>query len=492
MVRRGGILVLAVAMLIGILEIRAWRYGGAEAGPKDTADLIRFPADATVLSRHLAEAVRFPTVTGDNPSLDAFRAYLKATFPEAHARLGCEVVNGHSLLFTWRGTDPSLPPAALLAHLDVVPADASAWRQPPFEGRIAEGFLWGRGTLDDKGAVLGILEAVTGLLDRGFQPRRTLYLAFGHDEETGGHEGAAAIASLLASRGVKLDSVLDEGEVIGEGLVPGIHQPIAFIGTAEKGYLSLSLTTQGPGGHSSMPAPGDPIIRLSKALTRLEASPFPTRFTEPVDGMFRALAPRMGHLQRLALANRWLFSPLLGWMLSSSAATDALIRTTAAPTVIEGGSVENALPRRARAVVNLRILPGETVEGTLARVRATIADSAVDIAPLPDSALEPSAVSPEDDPAYAALAGAIHEAFPDALVAPSLVLGGTDSAHYAPLARTIYRFLPARVGPQDLDRFHGNDERVAVEGCAVTVRFYEAYLQMVGRPPTAASPATRN
>ncbi|HXC18081.1 MAG TPA: M20 family peptidase [Holophagaceae bacterium] len=489
--RRWSILVLAIVMLVGILEIRAWRYSTTQAGPEDTTDPIRFPTDAAALSRHLAEAIRFPTITGDDAAVDAFRAYLKTTFPEIHARLDCEVVNGHSLLFTWRGTDPSLPPAALLAHLDVMPADASAWRQPPFEGRIAEGFLWGRGTLDDKGAVLGILEAVTGLLDRGFQPRRTLYLAFGHDEETGGHAGAAAIASLLASRGVKLDSVLDEGEVVGEGLVPGIHQPIAFIGTAEKGYLSLSLTTRGPGGHSSMPAPGDPILRLSKALARLEADPFPARFTEPVDGMFRALAPRMGHLQRLALANRWLFSPLLGRMLSSSAATEALIRTTAAPTVIEGGSVENALPRRARAVVNLRILPGETVEGTLARVRASVADPAVDIAPLPESALEPSPISPEDDPAYAALAGAIHEAFPDALVAPSLVLGGTDSAHYAPLARTTYRFLPARVGPQDLDRFHGNDERITVDGCVTAVRFYAAYLQRAGLP-TAASPTTRN
>jgi carboxypeptidase PM20D1 len=492
MARRWSILILALAMLAGLLEIRAWRYGRAEPGPRGAADLIRFPTQAAVLSRHLADAVRFPTVTGDDAAVDAFRAYLKATFPEAHARLGCEVVNGHSLLFTWRGTEPSLPPAALLAHLDVVPADASAWRQPPFEGRIAEGFLWGRGTLDDKGAVLGILEAVTGLLDQGFQPRRTLYLAFGHDEETGGREGAAAIAALLASRGVKLDSVLDEGEVVGEGLVPGIRQPIAFIGTAEKGYLSLSLTTTGPGGHSSMPAKGDPILRLSKALTRLEADPFSVRFTEPVDGMFRALAPRMGHLQRLALANRWLFSPLLGRMLSASPATNALIRTTAAPTVVEGGSVENALPRRARAVVNLRILPGETVEGTLARVRAIVADPRVDISPLPGSALEPSAISSEADPAYAALAGAIHDAFPDALIAPSLVLGGTDSAHYAPLARTIYRFLPARVGPQDLDRFHGDDERVRVEGCADTVRFYAAYLQMAGRPSTAAPPATRN
>jgi carboxypeptidase PM20D1 len=411
--------------------------------------------------------------------MDAFERYLASTFPELHAKLGCETV-GRSLLFTWRGTDASLPPAALLAHLDVVPADAAAWAVPPFEGRIQDGFIWGRGTLDDKIAVMGILEAATALLRQGYQPRRTLYFAFGQDEETGGHAGAASLAKLLASRGVKLDSVLDEGEVVGEGLVPGVDAPIAFIGTAEKGYLSLALTATGPGGHSSMPGPGDPIARLSQGLARLEAHPFPARFTEPVDGMFRALAPHMGHLQRLALANRWLFGPVLTRMLSGSPATNALIRTTSAPTLIEGGTRENALPQRARAVVNLRLLPGETVASTIESVRAALADPGIAIEELKDSTLEPSAVSSAKDPAYAALAASIRETYPDAIVAPSLVLGGTDSAHYAPLARQTYRFLPARIGPKDLDRFHGNDERIAVKDYADAMRFYAAYLQNTG------------
>ena len=469
---------LFLGLFLGLLELRAARYGDRPAVPASHARL-KPELDDTVLASHLGAAIRIPTVTGDGTGLEALDAHLASAFPDAFAALYPERM-GRSLLFTWRGKDPALKPAALLAHLDVVPADASRWAVPPFEGRVQYGYLWGRGTLDDKVAALGILEAATALLKQGYAPKRTLIFAFGEDEETGGHAGAASLAALLESRGVRLDSVLDEGEVVGEGLVSGVAAPVAFIGTAEKGYLSLALTASGPGGHSSMPGPGDPIARLSRALARLEAHPFPTRFTAPVDGMFRALAPGMGHAQRLALANRWLTGPLVARMLSGPSATNALIRTTMAPTLIQGGTRENELPLQARAVVNLRILPGETVAGTMAAVRAALHDPSIKIEEMKASSLEPSPVSSTTDSAYGALAASIHDAFPDALVAPSLVLGGTDSSHYAGLARQTYRFLPVRVGPKDLDRFHGNDERIRVKDYADAVRFYASYLQNAG------------
>lgn len=479
MARRWSFALLALILFLGLLEVRAFRYGRVPPRPASRAAL--HPVfDEAALAGRLGAAIRFPTVTGDDAALEAFLADLAATYPDVHARLACERV-GWSLLFTWRGSDPSLAPAALLAHLDVVPAEASRWTVPPFEGRIQGGFVWGRGTLDDKVAVLGILEAATALMKEGYAPKRTLIFAFGQDEETGGHAGAASLAALLKTRRLRLDSVLDEGEVVGEGLVPGVDAPVAFLGTAEKGYLSLALTATGPGGHSSMPGPGDPIARLSRALARLDAHPFPARFTEPVDGMFRALAPRMGHAQRLALANRWLSEPLLARMLSGSAATNALIRTTAAPTLIEGGDRENELPLRARAVLNLRLLPGDDVAGVIEQVRAALADPGIAIEELRASTLEPSSVSGSDDPAYGDLVASIQDAFPDALIAPSLVLGGTDSAHYAGLARQTYRFLPVRVGPEDLGRFHGNDERLRTKDYADAVRFYASYLQNAGR-----------
>ena len=484
--RRWGILALAAALFGGLLEFRAARYHGVQ-GPEPAAPAIRPAFDEAALAGRLAAALRFQTVSDaekpaeDHDALRALRAYLAATYPLAHARLSPETV-GDSLLFTWRGSDPTLPPAALLAHLDVVPAEAGAWRVPPFEGRIADGFIWGRGALDDKVAVLGILEAATALLQQGFQPRRTLYFAFGQDEETGGHAGAATLADLLKTRGVKLDSVLDEGEVVGEGLVPGVAKPVAFIGTAEKGYLSLRLRATGPGGHSSMPGGADAAARLVRALARLEEHPFPPRFTEPVDGLFRTLAPEMGALQRLALANRWLSAPLLERQLSASPATNALLRTTMALTNLDAGTRENVIPGRAEATLNLRLLPGDTGAAATARVRAVIGDAAVTVTPDPASALEASPISPTEDPAFGAVAAAIHQAFPEALVAPALVLGGTDSAHYAALARTTYRFLPVRIGPEDLERFHGRDERLAVKDYADAVRFYAAYLQAAGKP----------
>ncbi|HTL99251.1 MAG TPA: M20/M25/M40 family metallo-hydrolase [Holophagaceae bacterium] len=480
-------LALGVALLAGLLAFRAARYGRHDARP-DIGIGLKPAFDQGALAQRLAGALRIPTVsdaetpTRNDDNLRALRAYLANTYPLVHARLGCEVIAGNSLLFTWRGSDPALAPAALLAHLDVVPAETDAWRVPPFEGRIQDGFIWGRGSLDDKVAVLGILEAATALLQQDFRPRRTLIFAFGQDEETGGHAGAAALAALLKSRGVKLDSVLDEGEVVGEGLVPGVTKPVAFIGTAEKGYLSLGLRATGPGGHSSMPGGADATVHLLRALAKLEARPFPARFTEPVDGMFRALAPEMGPIQRLALANRWLSGPLLEHQLAASPATNALLRTTMSVTRLEAGIRDNVIPGEAQALVNLRLLPGDTVVSATARVRQGIDDPAVSITPDAASALEASSVSPSEDPAFRAIASAIHAAFPDALVAPSLVLGGTDSAHYGALARTTYRFLPVRVGPEDLERFHGRDERLAVKNYAEAVRFYAAYLQTAGAP----------
>ncbi len=349
---------------------------------------------------------------------------------------------GASLLYTWKGTDATLPPVLLTSHLDVVPADVPAdleppvsemlqeysrmsldpskdhgvsrvdsrgslmnesesWQHPPFSGDIADGFIWGRGTLDDKVGVVGILEAVEGLVRAGYEPRRTVYLAFGQDEEVGGELGAQKIARQLASREIRLFFVLDEGTPVVRGIVPGVEAPVALIGVAEKGYVTLVMDVKAQGGHSSSPPEHTAIGLLAQAISRLEANPFPARLDGVAERFFVEVGPEMAFSRKLLFANLWLFRPLIVKALASSPATSPLVRTTTAITQIDGGTQENVLPREARAIVNFRLLPGDTVEGLRERVREVVDDDRISIRFLNKSqALGPSDVSVVDAPPF--------------------------------------------------------------------------------------------
>lgn len=362
-----------------------------------------------------------------------------------------------------------------MAHQDVVPVEPGTeggWEQPPFEGRIAGGYIWGRGAMDDKSGVLGILEAVEMLVVQGFQPTRTVYLAFGHDEEVGGSEGAVKIAELLRSRNVELEYVLDEGLAITDGIVPDIARPVALIGIAEKGFVSLELSVEVEGGHSSMPPPQSAIGILSTAINRLEKNPMPASIEGVEREMFNYLGPEMPFGKRMAIANLWLFKPMVQRTLSASPSTNASIRTTTAATIIEAGLKENVLPSKARAVLNFRILPGDRIEGVAAHVRETINDPRVQINRFGTTFNEPSAISSANSMGFQLIQRTIRGLLPEAVVAPALMLGATDSRHYAKLTNNIYRFSPQRLRPDDVRRFHGTNERISVADYARCVRFY--------------------
>ena len=438
----------------------------------------------------LAAALRFRTVSHQDPAAldaEAFRdleQHLARSFPRVHATLARETIAGHSLLFTWAGREPRLPPLLLLAHVDVVPVDPvteAAWTHPAFAGEIADGLIWGRGALDDKASVVGLLQAVEHLLGDGFTPRRPVLLAFGHDEEVGGERGATAIARTLAARGIAPVFVLDEGGAVTEGVIDGAPAPVALIATAEKGYLSVELTVTSEGGHSSMPPPLTAVGILARAVDALERHPLDAAIVGPARGLFEFVGPELDVPHRVVLANLWLFGPLLRARLAASPATDALIRTTTAPTMLEGSVKENVLPVRARGVVNFRIRPGESVASVLAHVRATIADDRVAVATLGPSLSEPSPESRVDAPGFTTLARTIREVFPGAIVAPTLMLGASDARHYVQLGADVYRFLPFTMRPEDLRRPHGIDERLGVEDYQRVVRFYERLIRNADR-----------
>jgi len=490
----GALALLAVAVLGAVIVVRALALEPAAAPPAEPAAVETVDLEAV---ERLAGALRIPTVSGPGERVRAgqlrrFRRYLAERFPRVHRELVREQVAGHSLLFTWSpagagaggGVTASGGPLVLLAHQDVVPVSADAegsWTHPPFEGAVAEGYVWGRGALDDKSSLLAILEAVEGLLRDGFRPRRPVILAFGHDEEIGGR-GAAAVAALLERRGVEPAMVLDEGQAVVGGVMPGLERPIALLGVAEKGYLSLELRAAGAGGHSSAPPRQTAIDVLVRALERLRKRPLRAGIDGPVEELFTTVAAEMAFDRRLVLANLWLFEPLVVRELADAPATDALLRTTTAPTMLSGSVKDNVLPTEARAVVNFRLHPRDSPDSVLAHVRRAVGDPRIEVAVYGEFSSEASPVAPTAGAAYELLAGTVARVFPEAVVAPSLVLGGTDARHFSGLTPNVYRFAPFRLGPGDIERVHGTDERLALEDYGRMIRFYRELIAGPGEP----------
>ncbi len=487
MIRRAlGALAAILLLLVATLLIRTFSMGSTQV---EVAAVEPIALDEQALARRLGAAIRARTVShdrGDGFEIAAFEelhALLEASYPLCFDRLDVDRIDRFGLLFTWTGADPSLPGALFAAHQDVVPVEAGTedrWEQPPFSGAVVDGHVWGRGAIDDKAALIGILEAAERRLAQGWQPQRTLYLAFGHDEEVSGHRGAVAIAELLRSRGVALEFVLDEGLVIADGIVPGLAAPAALIGLSEKGYLSLELLAKAAGGHSSMPPRETAVGVLAGALSRLQAAPFPASVDGPVGGMFAALGPEMGFTNRLAFANLWLLKGVVLAKLSAKPSTDATLRTTVAPTMLSASPKENVLASEARAVVNFRVHPSDSVAGVIARVTDVIDDPRVSVTPREGFQSEPSPVASTGSRGWRVLATSIREVVPQAVVAPGLVLGATDGRHYASLAQDVYRFAPTWMHSEDTARIHGTNERLSVENLALYVRFYDRLLHHAG------------
>lgn len=470
-----GLLLLALVAILAVNTLRAQPETLADAAPPAP------PADPAAVAR-LAAAIRIPTVSTNDgsapaPVLDGFHAFLAQSFPRVHATLRREVVAGHSLLFTWPGRDPNAPALLLAAHQDVVPIDPGSerkWTHRPFDGVVAGGFVWGRGTIDNKGSLMAILEAVERQLARGVKPRQTVYLAFGHDEERGG-SGAKAMAALLRQRSARIGLALDEGFAVLDGVLSFVARPIAVIGTAEKGYVSVELSATGKGGHSSMPSPDNAAAKLARAVDRIATNQMPTRIEGLAGQLLDALAPYSGTPMRVAFTNRWLTAPLIERQFLASPDTAAMLRTTTAPTILRAGAKDNVLPQSATAVVNHRILPGDTIESVLAHDRDLAREVSVAVRALPGGH-DPSRPADTNGADYKRLAATIRALYPQAPIAPGLVLGATDGRSYEGLARSVLRFTPIVMRKDDLARFHGNDERLSIDNYMRAIAFYERLI----------------
>lgn len=398
----------------------------------------------------------------DWAAFDRFVEALPTLYPALHDALDRER-HGHSLLYRWRGREDG-PPTVLLAHYDVVPATDEGWTHPPFAAEVTgageQRLLWGRGAIDDKGALVAILEAVDALVRQDFRPTNDVYLSFGHDEETVG-TGAKTIAAVLGDRGIRPAFVLDEGGAVVERIFPGVSRPIAVVGVSEKGITSIRLTVEQHGGHASTPPRMTATVRLARAITRLNARPFPARLSETDLRMVETLGAHATGPLRAVFTRARRLQPVLRVVLGRlSDETRAMVRTTTAVTQLRGSLAANALPEVAEATVNTRIAVGSTVAETLDHLRRAIHDDAVRVEAV--DASEPSPVSPSDGPEWDRLAAAIAAVHPRAIVTPYVMLGASDSRHFTGLCDAVYRFTPFELSAEERGSLHARDERIHV------------------------------
>jgi len=478
------VVVLAIICLIVWMLVRAHAHRPKESPvisekSQPAAD-IAVNIDRAV--HGLSRAIQVKTISHADLSLTNYREFerfhflLESIFPLVHSKLKKKAI-GYNLIYQWKGQDSAKRAVALMSHMDVVPATEKGWKYPAFSGAVEEGYVWGRGALDIKYGLIGILEAIEELLELGYTPSRDIYVISTADEEAGQKAGIMAVSEVLQASGVELEWVLDEGGIVGEGMMDGFPKPIALVGVAEKGYVDLELAVEVEGGHSSYPGKDTAIGILCRAIAKVEAVQMKSRLGSPVREFFDGLGRHMSFGARLVFANSDILEPLILKQMLKNAQTAALIRTTTAPTVISGGVKSNVLPPKAKAIVNFRLLPGDTTQDVVNHVSRVINDDRVKLTVLSESPA--SKISSSESEGFRLISQCIHEQFPEAVIAPYLVVGGTDAKMLEPLAEGVYRFTPYRISKDELAGMHGVNERVSIENLEKAVRFYASLIMNI-------------
>lgn len=478
MKKLGLILFSLFILLIGVLAFNYIRYS-----PKiEKAEISDF--DISTLSDYnerIAESIRFKTISYEDTSqIDygeflKFHQFLMLSYPAVFENLELEVINHYSLLLKWKGKDNELKPGVLMAHQDVVPVAKETeklWKYPAFDGIISNDTLFGRGSVDNKINLMSQLEAVNYLVQNEFQPQRDIYFVFGHDEEIGGKQGALEVAKHLLAKGIQADFVLDEGGFVSSTLVPGITQPVAMIGTSEKGQIDVELSVSLDGGHASMPEKENAVSVLSKAIADINKNQFRPSLSTSVNDFLDHIAPYAGFVNRLAMSNRWLFKPLIFNTYSKTAPADASIRTTIAPTIVKAGVKNNVVPDVATANINIRIIPGTSIEEVANHIRKAVNNPLVEVRVV-EGGQEASAVSPINTSHFQHIVNCVEANFEEVIASPFLMIASTDSRHFDLISENIYKFSPM-INPS---AFHGVNEYLDLKTYPKAIGFYVDFLK---------------
>ena len=469
----------ALVVFLAVILIRTLRFTPPAAEPVQRTEL---PLNEAKIVDDLCAMIQCRTVSNRDESLvdwaefDRFQSVLAQRFPLIHEKATLTKLGKTGLLYHLKGESDAAP-SVCMSHYDVVPVDESGWSKPAFAGIVEDGVIWGRGTLDTKGTLCGVMEALEQLLERGYTPKNDLYLSFSGQEEIDG-DCCRSIVSYLKEQGVTPALVVDEGGAVVDNVFPGVTGQCALIGIAEKGNVSLDLSLLSQGGHASTPPPHTILGQLSQAAVDIENHPFPRHLTRPVAEMFDTLGRHSSFLYRMIFANLWCFEPVLDMICRKSGGElNAMMRTTVAVTRMEGSKAYNVLPPKASMGINIRLMEGDTKDSAVAYLKSVIKNDKIDIRVVDGG--NPSAVSETTGEAWDTLCSAIRQTWPEALVSPYLMMAGSDSRNYCAISRHVYRFSAMHLSKEERAMIHGHNERVPVKTLLRTVEFYLRLLEML-------------
>lgn len=465
------ILLIALAVFLLIININALMIKTPELNKDKSKKSVE--VDTGLAADNLSKMIRCKTVSHkdeskiDQNEFDKFRTLLEELYPSVYGRSEKEDIAG-GLLFRIKGKSSSSP-SVLMAHFDVVPVDEEKWSVDPFGGEIKDGFLWGRGTLDTKCSLFGIMESAEALLDAGFVPENDIYLSFGCNEEIAG-DCAPTIVNTLKERGISPAFVLDEGGTILSSNIKVFPHDIAAVGIAEKGPMDVELTVKGESGHSSQPPVHTAVGALARDIVKIENRQFPMRMNNAVKAMFKAIAPHTPYLGKLVLGNLWCFSPLIKFACKHNKTAAALFRTSMAFTQLEGSKGANVLPGEAKAIVNIRLSEGETPASAIEHMRKAANDPELSFRIVNYS--NPTPCAKASGKYWDAIVDSIDNNFTNTVVSPYLMMGGTDSRFFNEISTEIYKFAPTLTGGGLLKTIHSDDERISIDNIEPLIGFY--------------------
>jgi carboxypeptidase PM20D1 len=476
------IAILLIVLLITGMIVKTLLHPFAHVATS-SSNIIEIPELTPSQIQRFSRGIQIATVSESDYSktnFAPFKAYiqfLKQSYPLVFQKMGFTTVNDYGLILHWKGKDSSLKPLLFLSHYDVVaPGDSEGWEAGAFSGKLKDGKVYGRGTLDMKNMLHGLLEASTILLEKGFLPERDIYFAFGQDEEVGGLDGALKIAEYFKSEEINFDAVFDEGGIVVEaGSIKGVDKDIALVGVAEKGFLSARITVKGLGGHSSMPPLESAMGKAARIMLNLEKNQFPSRLIPSIENFLNQIGGSMGFSTRFAIANLWVMKPILLNQLSKNPPTNAITRTTTALTMMKGSDGTNVLSPEVEFVANFRLLPGETIEDVKKHIYQQAEGYEIEIEEVSNTR-NPSKESSTNTHGYKKLKDTIHKVYPQAIISPYITIGGTDAFKYEIVSENIYRFNPILLNGPEQRSIHNQNEYISLDNYKRTIFFFETMI----------------
>lgn len=504
---------LIVLIIIAVLVIRTaiYPFNNQEVKIITVEKKSQFESPPSILAlKRLSGGIRIPTISREDNKqtdfkvFDHFVSYLKEQYPAVFKNTEFDTINQYGLVFHWKGKSSTLPPKLFLSHYDVVPvagyspADTDdevvfrpndkvlppiestqkKWDFPPFSGAVANGRIYGRGTLDMKGMLFSIMEAADSLISENFVPDRDIWFAFGPDEEVGGLEGAVLIAKYFKEKNITFDSVYDEGGIVASSgsVIQSAKKPMALVGMGEKGFLTIRIKVFGQGGHSSMPPKKSPLVYAAEIIKKLNDNQMPARLIPPINSFFNNIGGDMGYFSKLAIANKWLLKKPLMSSLKEQPASNALIRTTTAITMAKGSDAPNVIASFAEITVNFRILQGDTVKDTMTHVEELCKGHNVEISI--ESLREPSELSPEESYQFQFVSHTINKIYPEAIVSPYITIGGTDAYKYQIVSKNIFRFMPIELNSYEQQTIHNENEHISIRNYGNMIQFFTDLMRI--------------